>query len=552
MVMIPGRVNLGITNYRVYAYRVDTGAYLAYIETGSSTRQATVPNLLPGRDYTFQISGYTGELRDVADACTVHGTGDGFGNMTTVPSLFMRTLPIRPEPPTNVRVDTPQGKQLTVEWDPGFSNGANVTNYTLYNNASESARTVSADGLLAATFPNLIPATIYAFEMSASNPLGESDRVLYTFKTDLFVPEMLTANEFSALPPITDSSITVEWTAPRNNGLLISAYEIKFRCTTSLGCPQAVCPPSAGTSCQPGGTGLVLNNAICSGPSDADGNPTGPCLTTSFTHGPNLLQATQYEYAVRSYNGYMRIGEVGWSPYSPWQSIATSSSTANVPPIPETPAASHLTCNTATLAWTVPGAAVLRTTPAINRYVVQYYPTATPSQTTQFSLTEGFSAGYPFNTTITGLHAGTDYMFSYAAANTEGTGPSTNTSFRTSPCAPGAPGSISTTAFTNTTVDLSFTAARANGQPVLNYIANLATAGSSVALTYQTAALGGSGDALTLTLGLPPVAALAPATTYQLNLVAQNSLGPGPASSSINFTTASRPSRPSRPSSRRP
>lgn len=295
-----------------------------------------------------------------------------------------------------------------VSWQAPYENGAAISAYTLYTNISEWPFVVSG-ATLELELNGLTPNTPYAMQLSANNSLGESGLTpLAVYWTDTYVPDQIT--DFVDPPQRSDSSITIDWTPPHDNGILIQKYEIKYRC------PTPTCPVTSSATL-PSGEGLVLSSDVCSPDPD-----TNQCSISSFTH--NILAPnTQYEYRVRAYNGYDRFEYAfspGWSDWSVWKLFTTSSDIPLLPPTPEAPNVSLVSSSYALLSWRVPSAATLGQTPSVNRYVATI--STVGGVIIQINIFSGFSQGEDFTFNFTGLIPSTQYNVSIAASNTEGEG----------------------------------------------------------------------------------------------------------------------------------
>ena len=508
------------------------------VTTGSTTQSYEVQNMLPGRNYRFAVDATNGVGRAAGTLCSATGT-ELWGGQSPQ-SIVLQTLPVPPEAPLAPSCTDPQGLQLQVVWSAPFDNGSPITAYTIYTNATEDPRVITDLSTLESFFSSLTPNTIYGFQVTANNSAGESPPSPNALiRTDVYVPSQMFSTNFAEYPQRTPTSITVEWTPPDDNGLIISNYEIKYRCTSVISCPTSLCNSA---SCQPGGVGFVLNSAICG----ADNNVSA-CRILSYQQGsPALVPNSQYDYSVRSYNGYMRFGMDGFSPYSPWQTFATGASTALVPPAPEGWRLrlwdDETTCTTASLGWLVPTQQELRTIPAVNRYQVNYYPTDDPTSTTQQVITDGFYPNQRYNLTMTGLLAATQYTWTYLAGNSDGPGPQYNTSFTTQSCAPDAPGTPSVVATTGTTITMSFAPARPNGPAVTSYTVSIDGATD----VFNTGSIANNGSLLTLTIP-GSSAPFGPGQTFNIQVSATNTLGTGPPSATVQMTTAAAPQQPDAP-----
>ncbi|KAL1524777.1 hypothetical protein AB1Y20_019659 [Prymnesium parvum] len=534
---------------------------------GTNGRVFTVSGLRPGLPYAFQVAannGLNGVERQFCDVDEFSGTGGGKWSRVGNPLYDAFTLADVPEAPeTPFLRDAPQPRLINPAWRPPFDGGANLTEFVVYTNASLVPFNLSIGDvgflgsdlqarLIYTYFNNLVPNTWYEFRVAARNVIGEGEKSPPAyFKTDNDVPDTLTLNDFDANPPRTSSSITVVWRKPEDNGLRITAYELKYRCPSET----VPCLPSSSalTLCSnfPSGTcstasggppGLTLNSAICGAPSN-----TSDCSQTSFQVS-NLGSQQSYQYSVRSFNGYTRFGKDGWSAWSAWKSLTTSASKPLVPPVPNTAQVTFKNSSTAILTWPVPTDIELGQTPAINRYRVVVSRTGTVANGF-LDIFEGFSEGISYNYTLTDLVPATDYSFEYAAANQNGLGPWSNkTTFTTSNSVPGMPGMPFVANQTNETLVWAFQEAIPNGDPILSYSFEFCT----VLNSNETCANPVSASPATLEPLSPGVLTFAqsqvePGTTVTARVRANNSLGVGPYSLLGSGVTAQRPDAPEAP-----
>ena len=169
-----------ITNYEVQYQRTDAGfAIQTAGETGSDRSEMVIDGLLPGRGYVFRVAAFNGVRRSagasgVGTLCSSTGSADGWGPWGGFSSPFAPAA-IPPQAPLPVEAIVRQGLQLQVGWTAQFDNGANITAYTVYTNASEAPLIVDAPPGLPAGwslpvamtdyFSGLVPNSPYAFQV---------------------------------------------------------------------------------------------------------------------------------------------------------------------------------------------------------------------------------------------------------------------------------------------------------------------------------------------------------------------------------------------------
>ncbi len=218
----------------------------------------------------------------------------------------------------------------------------------------------------------------------------------------------------------TTSSIEVSWTAPQSDGgSAIASYAVQYRVTGSNTWVPFARDDSSATSVVV--TGLASN--------------------------------TSYEFRVAAAN-VMLTGS-----YTP---TATSTRTlSGGPGAPGFVQASQPTATKIRVMWSSPDPG----TSPISDYVVQY---RTPAVQTWTTASHSASTGTSLD--VTGLAAGTTYLFRVAAVNGAGQGPySAESSAVATLVLPGAPGKPKIVTRSSTSVSISWTAAAANGSPITLY-----------------------------------------------------------------------------------
>ena len=572
-----------VSNYRIQ-YRSDQSSTWYEICTcGSCTvhtgatclnTQWAVPGLTPGYDYTFYVQAYNGVGRVNMDACTTTRTCDSFYSQESsgrshcwspisTSSVDMQTQITPPEPPTNIRLqssaDPPQARQLLIEWNVPYDNGAPITSYTVYTNATTGGvrhldisfnLLGSGSGSDGRFFSALTPNSPYSFEITANNSGGESTRsVIDVFWTDYDVPDpVVTFDE--TLYSRDDNSVTLDWGSPVANGLTITHYEIKYRCpseTIAYGCSYTPgnCPCTdvvAATTTE--GSALSL---LCP-PFPQARSPPGTaaeCTATSISQS-NLESNAPYEYAVRSYNGYMDFGNDGWSQWSQWIELVTTSSTPLVPSKPEIALVVNVTARTATVQWLVPSSVALGRTPSINRYVGETTLLGVSgAESVRSNVFSGFSLGANFSLEISDLEPATSYSFAYTASNVEGSGQMSNlTVFTTADDVPTTPGAPVALDFTDTSITFGWPEASPNGQAVSAHNLELCLSDGT---SCQTLSFGSSANETTIPGSFSLSPALIIGTNYRLRVQAVNSVGSSEFSPPGYVETAARPDTPGTP-----
>jgi len=181
-------------------------------------------------------------------------------------------------------------------------------------------------------------------------------------------------------------------------------------------------------------------------------------------------------------------------------------------------------------------------TSPISDYVVQYRTLAAQTWTTA---SHNASTGTFLD--VTGLAAGTHYLFRVAAVNGAGPGPySAESSAVATLVLPGAPGKPQIVTRSNTSVSISWTAAAANGSPISKYLVEYQAdggawkspvpatrVGSAATITvkegstyvFRVSAISAAGTGPSSPLSLPALAASAPSAPIQLTAVTTQRAG---------------------------
>jgi len=250
------------------------------------------------------------------------------------------------------------------------------------------------------------------------------------------------------------------------------------------------------------GGATITTYTVTSTPSGGSGSISQAGSGTINVTG--LTAGTSYRFAVVATNS------VGNSSASSSSNSITTTAAATAPGAPTIGAATATGQSTATVAFTAP---VSNGGSAITGYTV----TSSPGGVT--------ASGTSSPITVTGLSAGTSYIFTIAATNAVGTSSSSSasngvtTTSAPSTSAPGAPTIGAATATGQTTATVAFTAPVSNG-------------GSSITGYRVTSSPGG----ITATGTTSPitVTGLSAATSYTFTVTATNSIGTSSASGSSN------------------
>jgi Fibronectin type III domain len=487
-------------------------AITGYTLTWSSGSQAcpgspcVISGLTNGTSYTFTV-----------DATNAVGTGpDSAPSNPVTPAAV-------PDAPTGVSATGGDGS-ATVTWTAPADNGSAITTYTVSWSGGSQACAGSP-----CLITGLTNGTSYTFAVTATNGVGTgpasgvSNAVTPAGEPDAPASVSATAG---------NSSATVTWIAPNDNGSTITGYTVSWSGGTQScsGSPCLVTGLTNGTSYA---FTVTATNGVGTGPASSASNsvtpaaapdaPTNvsatggnasatvtwtapndngnaftgytvtwasgtkscsgsPCTVTGLTNG------TSYTFTVAATNA------VGTGPASTASNAVTP---ATVPDAPTNVAATRGNAS-ATVTWTAP---------ANNGSSITDYTVSWSGGTKSCS-------GSPCG--VTGLTNGTSYTFTVAAINAVGTGPASSASNAVTPAnVPNAPTNVSATAGVRSAI-VSFTAPSDNGSPITGYTAGW-TGGSSPC----------SGSPCAIT-------GLADGTSYQFSVTATNAVGTGPASAPSN------------------
>ena len=303
-----------ITDYDVQYSSDDGTTWTEWNASNTSTStSATITTLTNGTEYQVQVR-------------AANTLGDGPWS----PSATLKAgVPAAPAAPT---LASGNG-QLAVSWTAPANSGSAITDYDVRHcstscnvaaNWTELDDSTASTALLA-TITTLTNGTSYQVQVRAGNPHGDG-------------PWSPSATLTPGLPATPDKptvepgnrSLTVKWTAPADNGLPITDYDVEYRSFSQA----------------------KLGNWVHWNP-----NETSASTTTTITGTDN---GTDYQTRVKARNS---AGAGGWSPHS--DGVKSGA--------PATPAAPVLTpgSNKLAVTWTAPA----DNGSAINNYDVRYRTT---------------------------------------------------------------------------------------------------------------------------------------------------------------------------------
>lgn len=353
----------------VTAYTVEystNGTVWTTWSSSISTLGTTITGLTNGTQYVFRVS-----------------ATNAIGTSTFSPSTTSAIpLPV-PEPPDNFVVTGYGNNTVRLNWTAPAAGGSSITDYRIeYGNVNTGVWAVLNDAVSILT-TNTQAYSIgftYSFRVSAINSFGAGPPSTVS-------PEILMANMPSGITvapsvsSVSPGNLTVSWVAPSNGG-----------------------SPLTGVEVQTSTDGVTFPDSFTSS------NLSGTLNITGLTPGSTYYTRVR----ARNFFGYSTT----WSPVSIAAIVATASVPGLVTNLAATPGTS---AGTADLSWT---AAPDNGSP-ITDYTIQYSSDGGVTWTTW--------SHAPFTTTsatVTGLTAGTNYIFKVSAVNSVGS------SSATSPTAP--------------------------------------------------------------------------------------------------------------------
>jgi len=396
--------NLGgaaITDYRVQrrlASQTDA-SFVVVPDTVKATPGATIASA-NGISYVFRVA-----------AINRFGVGTYSANSNAVTAFG---IPATMAAPTCVSGNG----QVTINWVAPANNGSAITDYAIQrklNGQADTAYVSLVDGVSAATtYTNtgLTNGAGYIYRVAAINARGAS---VWSAGSAFVVPSAA-PNAPTGLTAVSgNGSVTLSWTAPVNNGALITDYTIQRKLDG-----------------QPDSSFVQVVDAV------------SPAVTASIAS----VNGTSYIFRVAAIN----IKGIG--SYSTNSAVVTPSTVPNQ--------CSPPTCTRGfgqvTLNWIEPA----NNGAAITNYVVQR---KLSSQADTAYVTVPHAASSSTTLINTGLVNGTSYVFRIAAVNVKGQGAFSAASQLVIPGAipPGAPTNLVATIVNETGVSLSWTAPTDNG-----------------------------------------------------------------------------------------
>lgn len=187
------------------------------VQVDRSTRQYTIPDLLPNTPYTVWIVAFSAE---------------GAGERSSVYYVQTAAEAEIPGAPGNVQVTPFNATAITVEWEPP-TRGGDFQGYRIYYQAPEESTPGFVDTPSSVTsflLTDLQPDTTYNVWVLAFSPAGVSQRSLMRTLTTLQLAQGPSAPAFIRASPLDGTSLVVEWEASESDN--VQGYIIYYQMET--------------------------------------------------------------------------------------------------------------------------------------------------------------------------------------------------------------------------------------------------------------------------------------------------------------------------------
>ncbi|XP_078692194.1 tenascin-X-like isoform X3 [Branchiostoma floridae x Branchiostoma belcheri] len=202
--------------YYVIYYQTEDEPVLS-VQVDRSTRQYTIPDLLPNTPYTVWIVAFSAE---------------GAGERSSVYYVQTAAEAEIPGAPGNVQVTPFNATAITVEWEPP-TRGGDFQGYRIYYQAPEESTPGFVDTPSSVTsflLTDLQPDTTYNVWVLAFSPAGVSQRSLMRTLTTLQLAQGPSAPAFIRASPLDGTSLVVEWEASESDN--VQGYIIYYQMET--------------------------------------------------------------------------------------------------------------------------------------------------------------------------------------------------------------------------------------------------------------------------------------------------------------------------------
>ena len=210
----PRNTGSAITDYDV-RYKLSTAASWTDHPFSGVRRHTTIGSLTAGRDYNAQVR-----------ASNAVGTGGWSASGSGKPN----EPPGQPAAPT-VRIAS--GTSLAVSWTAPTNGGTPITGYDVghrANGASAWRTRAFAGTRTSTTIAGLTAATRYSVRVRAGNAAGKGGWSASASGTPNEKPGRMAA---PTVAPASTSTLSVSWSAPTNNGTVITGYDVRHKLATA-------------------------------------------------------------------------------------------------------------------------------------------------------------------------------------------------------------------------------------------------------------------------------------------------------------------------------
>ena len=432
---------------------------------------------------TTTITGLQGDVSYAVRVSATNAAGTGPASAPEYATPEQPPEPTAPSQVTGLRL-TAGDAQITASWNAPPDGGFPLTGYRVeYQAGSGSWQQWTHTGTgRNATLTGLTNDTSYGVRVSAINAIGTGPASAVRRAT----PTAPSQPSVPGKPVVTltpgNTQIEVEWTEPANNGAAITDYDVRYRAGTSGGWTDK---PHTGTT---------RNTTI-----------------TSLTNGQSYQVQVQAKNSAGS---------------GPWSDAATATPQPSVS-VPGQPDAPTLTAGNTQIEveWTAPA----NNGAAITDYDVEY------RQGSSGNYTDWPHSGTTLNTTITGLTNDQSYEVRVRASNSAGAGPWSDAATATPTASPSAPDKpVVTLTPGNAEIEVEWTAPANNGAAITDYD-----------VQYRQGTSGGWTDKPhTGTTRSTTIESLTNGQSYQVQVRATNSAGPGAWSDAVTATPRTVPGKP--------
>ena len=197
-----------VEGYHVYIREVEATNWKKLTRTLIKEKKYVHQNLTTGKIYEIQITA----MNQVGES-KASPPSDQFS------AVVKKKLP--PSPPTNLHPVSTTPDTITIAWSPPESdNGAAVTSYIVKKkrNGRKAWQDVAETAELTIPVPDLVENSSYDFSVQAVNQYGASEPVVIEDIYAKFSFKVPSAPGQPQVTEVTDTTATVEWTAPEDDG----------------------------------------------------------------------------------------------------------------------------------------------------------------------------------------------------------------------------------------------------------------------------------------------------------------------------------------------